>query len=101
MFGASDMKKEFQLLGKEISVKNFGFNINYKFVEGFRFEGSPQFTGNVPSYWMLDAQINKTIPKWKSTLKIGASNLTNNMVFQVYGGPRIGRMAYISLTYEP
>jgi len=34
-------------------------------------------------------------------LKVGASNLTNNMVFQVYGGPRIGRMGYISLTYEP
>ena len=101
MFGASDMKKEFQLFGKDVSIKNFGFNINYKFVEGFRFEGSPQFTGDVPSYWMLDAQINKTIPKWRSTLKIGASNLTNNMVFQVYGGPRIGRMAYISLTYEP
>lgn len=101
MFGASDMKKEFQLLGQEISVNNFGFNINYKFVEGFRFEGSPQFTGDVPAYWMLDAQINKSIPKWKATFKIGASNLTNNMVFQVYGGPRIGRMAYISLTLEP
>lgn len=101
MFGASDMKKEFTLLGKDVSVRNIGFNINFKFVEGYRFEGSPQFTGDVPSYWMLDAQFNKVIPKWKSTLKIGASNLTNNMVFQVYGGPRIGRMAYISLTYEP
>lgn len=101
MFGASDMKKEFTILGNDVSIKNVGFNINFKFVEGYRFEGSPQFTGDVPSYWMLDAQFNKVIPKWKSTLKIGASNLTNNMVFQVYGGPRIGRMAYISLTYEP
>jgi outer membrane receptor protein involved in Fe transport len=100
-FGASDMKKSFTFLGKDIAVNNVGFNINFKFVEGYRFEGSPQFTGDVPSYWMLDAQFNKVIPKWKSTLKIGASNLTNNMVFQVYGGPRIGRMAYISLTYEP
>jgi len=100
MFGAADMKKEFNFLGKSMSVKNMGFNINFKFVEGYRFEGSPQFTGDVPSYWMLDAQFNKAIPKWKSTLKIGASNLTNNMVYQVYGGPHIGRMAYISLTLE-
>jgi outer membrane cobalamin receptor len=101
MFGASDMNKKINLFGNNYLLKNIGFNINFKFVEGFRFEGSPQFTGDVPSYWSLDAQFNKTIPKWKSTLKIGASNLTNNMVFQVYGGPRIGRMAYISFTYEP
>jgi outer membrane cobalamin receptor len=101
MFGAADINKKLNLFGNQYHVKNWGFNINFKFVEGFRFEGSPQFTGDVPSYWMLDAQINKSIPKWKSTLKIGASNLTNNMVFQVYGGPRIGRMAYISFTYEP
>ena len=95
------MNKKLNLFGNNYLLKNMGFNINFKFVEGFRFEGSPQFTGDVPSYWSLDAQFNKTIPKWKSTLKIGASNLTNNMVFQVYGGPRIGRMAYISFTYEP
>ncbi len=101
MFGAADMNKQFRFLGKDRTMKNVGFNVNFKYVEGYRFEGSPQFTGNVPSYWMLDAQVNKSIPKWKSTLKIGASNLTNNMVFQVYGGPRIGRMAYVSLTFEP
>ena len=101
MFGASDIKRKFQLAGKERQIQNIGFNINLKYVEGYRFEGSPQFTGDVPSYYMLDAQVSKMIPKWKSTLKLGASNLTNNMVFQVYGGPRIGRMAYISLTYEP
>jgi iron complex outermembrane receptor protein len=102
MFGASDINnKKIDLFGKRLHFNQCGFNLNFKWVEGYRFEGSPQFTGNVPSYWSLDAQINKTIPKWRSTLKIGASNLTNNMVFQVYGGPRIGRMAYISLTYEP
>lgn len=101
MFGASDMKKKLSLFGQRIFFNDCGFNINFKWVEGYRFEGSPQFTGDVPSYWMLDLQLNKSIPKWKTTFKLGASNLTNNMVFQVYGGPRIGRMAYFSITYEP
>jgi iron complex outermembrane recepter protein len=83
------------------SRKNvWGFNINYKWIEGFIFEGSPQFTGNIPTYSLMDAQINCTIPRINSTLKLGASNLLNNQQFQVYGGPRIGRMAYLSLLYN-
>jgi len=33
-------------------------------------------------------------------IKMGASNLTNNKVMQVYGGPRIGRMAYFSMYFD-
>ncbi len=83
------------------SRKNvWGFNINYKWIEGFVFEGSPQFTGQIPTYSLLDAQINCTIPRINSTIKLGAANLLNNQQFQVYGGPRIGRMAYLSLLYN-
>ena len=80
--------------------RNWGFSTNYKWVEGFIFEGSPQFTGQVPSYSQLDAQINKQIPEIKATFKLGASNLLNNNSFQVYGGPRVGRMMYASLLFE-
>jgi hypothetical protein len=41
--------------------------------------------------------ISKVVPKYKAMIKMGASNLTNNKVMQVYGGPRIGRMAYFSV----
>ena len=36
--------------------------MNYKWIEGFIFEGSPQFTGYVPTYGLLDIQVNKKIP---------------------------------------
>ncbi|MBR9919208.1 MAG: TonB-dependent receptor plug domain-containing protein [Bacteroidetes bacterium] len=84
----------------EKSLRNFGFNVNYKWIQGFLFEGSPQFTGLVPTYSLLDAQLNFTVQKWKTTFKIGASNLLNNMQFQTYGGPRIGRLGYLSIVYE-
>ncbi len=87
-------------LGKK-KIENIGFNINYKWVQGFLFEGSPQFTGLVPTYDMLDAQVNVKIDKIDTTIKLGASNLLNNRRFQTYGGPEIGRMAYLTLTYEP
>lgn len=79
---------------------HWGFSLNYKWIEGFVFEGSPQFTGFVPQYSQLDAQINKAIPELYSTFKIGASNLLNNNTFQVYGGPRVGRMFYASLLVD-
>ena len=44
----------------ERKIKYIGFNINYKWIEGFLFEGSPQFTGQIPTYDLLNAQINFT-----------------------------------------
>jgi len=106
-------------------VRHWGFSINYKWIKGFEYEGSPQFTGSVPTYDMLDIQINKFIPKLHATFKVGASNLlglmpfytnkegkspypfserwkdaTNNNNMQVYGGPFVGRLAYFSILVE-
>jgi outer membrane receptor protein involved in Fe transport len=82
------------------TITELGYSINWKWQEGFNFEGSPQYTGTVPAYGMLDAQLNKSFLKQKLTFKIGASNLLDNRVYQVYGGPRVGRMAYVSILFE-
>jgi iron complex outermembrane receptor protein len=98
---------------------HFGFSINYKWIQGFLFEGSPQFTGFVPTYDMFDAQISYRIPSNMITFKLGASNLFGIQPFfedgsaserfgaafdnrnsQVYGGPQVGRMAYFSVLFE-
>lgn len=99
---------------------NFGFGVNYKYIEGFTFTGSPQFTGPIPSYDMVDAQVNVKFPACNLTVKVGGSNLFglvplfdkavasedrlerafNNDVYMVYGGPRVGRLAYVQLIYE-
>ena len=78
----------------------WGYSVNYRWVQGFKFEGSPQFSGDIASYGLLNAQVNYSIPKWFVTIKGGASNVLNNQVYQVYGGPRIGRLSYISLVFE-
>jgi outer membrane receptor protein involved in Fe transport len=83
-----------------LTIRNVGFNINYKWIDSFLFEGSPQFTGIIPQYDLLDAQVNWRANKINTTFKLGASNLLNNETFQTYGGPTIGRLAYFSATYE-
>jgi len=79
---------------------SWGYSINYKWVEGFLFEGSPQFTGLVPTYDLLDAMVSYNLKKEHTTFKIGASNALNNKQIQTYGGPRIGRLAYISILFD-
>ena len=77
-----------------------GFSLAYKWVEGFLFEGSPQFTGRIPSYSLVDAQTSWTSSDAQWTVKLGSSNLLNNQVVQVYGGPTVGRLTYLSLTWD-
>ena len=80
-----------------------GAGVNYKWVEGFLFEGSPQFTGSISSYGLVDAQCsftqirNKNEKKTTITYKIGASNALNNQVYQVFGGVLVEGWAYLSI----
>ncbi|RME92680.1 MAG: TonB-dependent receptor, partial [Bacteroidetes bacterium] len=102
-FNTPEHKFNLGISGRDIPMGKFpdmGFSINYKWIEGFLFEGSPQFTGFIPTYDLLDAQVNFQLDKLNTTLKLGASNILNNETFQTYGGPRIGRLAYLSLLYE-
>ncbi|MBU3660123.1 MAG: TonB-dependent receptor [Flavobacteriales bacterium] len=102
-YNTPENKVNFGFQGKNIAIKKItglGFNINYKWIQGFLSEGSPQFTGNIPSYGLMDAQVNKLFEKAKLTLKLGASNLLNNNVLQVFGGPYVGRMVYVSLSFD-
>lgn len=83
-----------------IPFNNYGFSINYKWVQGFLYEGSPQFTGEVPTYGKVDVQVNKEFPQIDLTVKVGASNLLNNEKFEVYGGPYVGRLAYVQVLFD-
>lgn len=104
-FNTPKHKFNIGITAKDLPIKRynwryFGAGLNYKWIDGFVFEGSPQFTGFVPSYSLLDFQLNKKVPKINCTFKAGASNLLNNKVFQVYGGPYVGRLAYFSVLYD-
>lgn len=83
-----------------LRIRNVGFNATFRWVDGFFFEGSPQFTGFVEEYWTVDAQVNYTVPKWNATFKLGASNLLDREYIQVYGGPTIGRLAYFQVNID-
>ena len=102
-YNTPENKFNLGISGRDISIKQatgFGFSVNYKWIQGFLYEGSPQFTGSIPTYALLDVQANKFFEKQNLTFKIGASNVLNNNVLQVYGGPFVGRMIYASLSFD-
>jgi outer membrane receptor protein involved in Fe transport len=106
-FNTPRHKYNFGISGRDFIINFFGkrfdhwsYSINYKYVDGFLFEGSPQFTGFVPAYDMVDVQVSKSIPKTYCTLKLGANNVLNNKVIQVYGGPQVGRLVYFSILFD-
>lgn len=102
-FNTPEHKFNVGISGHDIKIGNqrgFAFNVNYKWIQGFTFEGSPQFSGTIPTYSLLDAQISWEVQKIYTTFKFGGSNLISNRNYQAYGGPGIGRMLYGSILFN-
>jgi len=77
--------------------KNFGFNIAYRYSDDYYWEATFG-DGLVPEFHVLDAQINLKVPSFKSTFKVGATNITGEEYFTAFGTGRIGSMYYVSWT---
>ncbi len=103
-YNTPENKFNISLSGRDLHWKlgkgRCGYSITYKWVEGFLFEGSPQFTGRISSYSLFDAQTSWSSNDQNWTVKLGSSNLLNRAVVQVYGGPVVGRLTYVSLTWD-
>ncbi len=84
-------------LGHTNVFKNFGFNTSYRWSDSYFWEAAFG-DGNIPSFSVIDAQINYKIPKLKTTLKAGATNIGGDEYFTAFGTGFIGSQYYIGLT---
>ena len=76
---------------------NVGFNVAWRWFSDFYWEATFG-NGDVPSTHVIDAQINFTIPKWNSVIKIGGANIGGDEYFTAFGSGFIGTQYYISWT---
>jgi len=83
--------------GNTSLFENVGFNVAWRWFSDFYWE-STFGNGDVPATHVIDAQINFTIPKLKSTIKIGGANLGSQEYFTAFGSGFIGQQYYISWT---
>ena len=86
--------------GNEKLFKNFGFNVSGRWNSEYLWQSS-MADGMIDSATVIDAQINYNIPKLKSTLKIGASNIGGKEYSQVLGAGLIGQQYFASWTINP
>ncbi|QXV64214.1 TonB-dependent receptor [Mucilaginibacter sp. 21P] len=97
-FNTPEWSGNFSFGNREV-VKNFGFNVVYKWQQSYLWE-SPLVTGQVPAVGTVDAQVTLRVPVYYATFKIGASNVFNKRYIQYAGGPTIGGIYYASVTLD-
>ncbi|MEX0724135.1 MAG: TonB-dependent receptor [Gracilimonas sp.] len=80
-------------------TENLGFNVTYRWQDEFDWVSSFA-DGTVPAVSTVDAQVSYKLDSMNSILKLGGSNVTNNRHFLNYGGPNLGAIYYVSITFD-
>ena len=86
-------------IGHNRIIKNLGFNVNFHWQSAFTWEGNFG-TGDIPAYATLDAHVTYKMPKFHTSVKLGASNLTNHYYTTSFGSAQIGGLYYVTLIYD-
>jgi iron complex outermembrane receptor protein len=87
------------LNNKRLMKGTLGFDLSYRWQDAFDWV-STFARGTIDAYGILNAQVNYTIKPWKTMIKLGANNLLGNDYRTNVGGPYIGSMYYLSLTFD-
>jgi outer membrane receptor protein involved in Fe transport len=83
-------------LGKS---KRVSFNVMMRWQDSFMWEGELA-NGPVKSFTTVDAQVSYKLPKIKSMLRLGGTNITNHYYQNAYANPKIGAVYYLSYAYN-
>ncbi|WP_194777017.1 TonB-dependent receptor [Pararhodonellum marinum] len=87
------------IFGNRRLTKYLGFNVAYRYQTEFEWQSSFAI-GTVPAVHNFDAQVSYKVPSIKSIVKLGGSNIFNNRYILNFGGPSIGAIYYISITFD-
>ena len=85
-------------LGNENAYRHFGFGLNFRHQVSY-YSQTFLVNGDVPAYSTLDAQLSYQIPTAQVRLKLGASNVLNRYYVSYLGGPSVGGLYYLTVTY--
>lgn len=98
--GFNTPRNKFSLgIGNREVVKNLGFDIGYRWQQDFFWQSA--FTNNIiPAFGVVDAQVSYKVKSIKSIFKLGANNLFGEDYVTNGGGPFVGKLYYISITFD-
>jgi hypothetical protein len=78
----------------------FSFNIVLRWQDAIPNYEADFANGSLPSVRTLDAQISYKLPKIKSVIKIGATNLLNQYYTDGVGSSDVGGLYYVGFAYN-
>lgn len=90
-------------VGNSRVFDNIGFNVAWRWQDAYDWYGTfnQMRPGRIDAYHIVDAQVSYKLLPVNSVVKLGASNLFNNKIYQAYGSPSIGAIYYVSVTFDP
>lgn len=97
-FNTPRHKTNLILQGREI-MDDWGFAVTWRWRDEMFFNESI-FTGMVPAYHTVDAQISYRVPKIKTEFRLGGSNIFNQRYQQALVSPTIGSIVYLKVTFD-
>ena len=80
--------------------KNFGFKAGIRWNDKYLWE-STMVDGMIDAATVIDAQINYELPKLKSVIKLGATNIDGKKYTQVLGAGAMVQLYFASRTINP
>ncbi len=86
------------LIGENIRDR-WGFFIQHQWVHAYLFE-TTSIQRVVPTYNVFHAQVSYRLPKWHTQIRLGAQNLLNFYHIEARGGPSVGGLYYLQLSYD-
>jgi outer membrane receptor protein involved in Fe transport len=88
-------------------VKNVGFAVNWRWSDTYQWAATfdpsslnPATPRFVPAFNLIDAQVSYKVPKLKTIFKVGGSNILNNRHIEIWGGPTIGALYYVQISFD-
>ncbi|UOR04141.1 TonB-dependent receptor [Hymenobacter aerilatus] len=86
-------------LGNPDAYHHFGFGLNYHWQDRY-YSQTFLVNGYVPAFSSLDAQVSYALPKPQLNFKLGATNMLNKYYYSFLGGPSVGGLYYLTVTYQ-
>jgi outer membrane receptor protein involved in Fe transport len=86
-------------LGNENAYHHLGFGLSYHHQTSY-YSQTILVNGDVPAYSTLDIQLSYTVSAPDLRFKLGGSNVLNRYYVSYLGGPSVGGLYYLSVTYQ-
>ncbi len=86
-------------IGNRDIYQGLGFQLRYRWQDSYIFQ-MPNGQGRINQFQIFDAALTYRLSPVKCLLKLGASNMFQELQSQVYGGPQVGGTYYLQITFD-